>query len=51
MIKAICFDLDGVYFTEESFKIFKQSIVDLGVEYKDVEYTLHKEPMAEFKKR
>jgi epoxide hydrolase-like predicted phosphatase len=50
MIKAVCFDLDGVYFTEESFKTFKQKIVDLGVEYSDVEYILHKEPMLKFKK-
>lgn len=49
MIKAICFDLDGVYFTEQSFKDFKQKIVDLGVDHSDVEYILHKEPMTKFK--
>lgn len=26
MIKAVCFDLDGVYFTPESFKRFKQTL-------------------------
>ena len=29
MIKVICFDLDGVFFTKESFKIFKSKIAEL----------------------
>lgn len=50
MIKAICFDLDGVYFTSNGFSSFKKAIETLGVEYKDIEYILHKKPMLQFKK-
>ena len=32
MIKAICFDLDGVYFSENGFKSFKQKIIDMGAD-------------------
>ena len=44
MIKAICFDLDGVFFTFESFKNF---MINLPKEVNDmdrVEYVLYKSP-------
>lgn len=50
MIKAICFDLDGVYFTSESFKKFKQKLIDLGISKEDVDHCLHGDPMSEFKR-
>jgi len=48
-IKAICFDLDGVYFTSAGFSSFKQAICDMGVSKEDVDYILHGEPMEAFK--
>ncbi len=50
MIKAICFDLDGVYFTHESFQNFKKELVNLGAAKEKVDYYLHEDPMQEFKK-
>ena len=50
MIKAICFDLDGVYFTSAGVNTFKQALVDLGVTPQDVEYMLYGKPMKEFKR-
>ena len=50
MIKAICFDLDGVYFSENGFKSFKQKIIDMGADTEKVKYYLHGEPMLEFKR-
>ncbi len=50
MIKAICFDLDGVYFTHESFQKFKQELISLGISKKKVDYYLHEDPMQKFKK-
>lgn len=50
MIKAVCFDLDGVYFTSESFKRFKQKFLDLNLSKEDVDYYLHGDPMKEFKR-
>lgn len=43
MIKAICFDLDGVYFTPESFKRFKESL-PTKADYAEIEYVFHKSP-------
>lgn len=50
MIKAICFDLDGVYFTSKGFSSFKEKIMNLGVSKEDTDYYLHGEPMLEFKR-
>jgi HAD superfamily hydrolase (TIGR01509 family) len=41
MIKAICFDLDGVYFTPEGKRGFEQSLKDLGVPHDKVSYALY----------
>lgn len=49
-IKAICFDLDGVYFTSAGFKSFKQKIMDMGVSKDDVDFILHGGPMDRFKR-
>lgn len=49
-IKAICFDLDGVYFTSNGFKSFKQKIIDMGVSKEDVDFILHGEAMDRFKR-
>ncbi len=49
-IRAICFDLDGVYFTSAGFKSFKQRIMDMGVSKEKVDYILHGEPMDRFKR-
>jgi putative hydrolase of the HAD superfamily len=50
MIKAICFDLDGVFFTPESFKNFMTNLPK-EIDYKDkMEYVLYKSPeMLDFK--
>ncbi len=50
MIKAVCFDLDGVYFTSKGFSSFKESIMDLGVSKENVDHILHGEPMMKFKR-
>jgi len=50
MIKAICFDLDGVYFTAESFPRFMKSISDLTTKNDSVEFVLKGDMMQEFKK-
>ncbi|PIZ57548.1 hypothetical protein COY23_01230 [bacterium (Candidatus Torokbacteria) CG_4_10_14_0_2_um_filter_35_8] len=51
MIKAICFDLDGIYFTKQGKEKFNQEIMNLGVSKEDVEYVLYKSPeMIDFKK-
>lgn len=44
MIKAICYDLDGVYFTPEGKKAFHQAVLDLGVDEERVEHVLYKSP-------
>lgn len=49
-IRAICFDLDGVYFTSAGFKSFKQRIMDMGVSKEKVDYILHGEPMDRFER-
>ncbi len=44
MIKAICFDLDGMYFTPEGKRGFERSLVNLGIPEVDVKYVLYKSP-------
>lgn len=44
MIKAICFDLDGMYFSPEGKKGFITSLVDLGIPEEDVKYVLDQSP-------
>ena len=51
-IKAICFDLDGVYFTPESFKKFKTAILELSQnkDLEEVNFVFHKsQEMVDFK--
>lgn len=50
MIKAVCFDLDGVYFTSQGFSKFKEELTNLGAKPEKINYFLHKEPMEKFKK-
>jgi hypothetical protein len=40
-IKAVCFDLDGVYFTPESFQRFKKNISN-GIDEETVNNILYK---------
>lgn len=50
MVKAICFDLDGVYFTEDSFKRFAQAM-SVNTDYDTAVQILKKSTeMASFKK-
>lgn len=42
MIKAICFDLDGVYFTKRGMEAFQEKLVSLGASKEDVFYALYK---------
>lgn len=44
MIKAICFDLDGVYFTEQGKKAFLKNLVDLSGSEEKVRYVLYQAP-------
>jgi len=49
LIKAICFDLDGVFFTKESFNIFKDEIAEL-TEFPDlIDGVFHGPEMNDFK--
>lgn len=51
MIKAICFDLDGVYFTPESFKRFKQNIPKVVNDSEKIDFILHdSEELLSFKR-
>jgi len=51
MIKAICFDLDGVYFTSESFKRFKANLPKIETDEDKINFVLYKsDEMAKFKK-
>lgn len=51
MIKAICFDLDGVYFTAESFKRFKANLPKTETDEEKINFVLYKsDEMAKFKK-
>jgi len=49
MIKAVCFDLDGIFFTEESFKRFKKRIYDLTENSDIVNNVFHGNMMNDFK--
>lgn len=44
MIKAICFDLDGVYFTEKGKKAFHKALVELSNSEDKVTSALYKSP-------
>lgn len=49
MIKAICFDLDGVYFTEHGKKAFHKALVELCGDEEKVGHVLYRSPeMREF---
>ncbi|HSX39743.1 MAG TPA: HAD family phosphatase, partial [Candidatus Saccharimonadales bacterium] len=49
-IKAICFDLDGVYFTPQSFQDFKKALPKEKNDEDTVNYVLYKSPeMLNFK--
>ena len=50
MIKAICFDLDGVYFKSSGFQLFKDSLIELGAKIDDINLYLHGDPMNAFKR-
>jgi epoxide hydrolase-like predicted phosphatase len=50
MIKAICFDLDGVFFTTESFKNFKKNLPKTVQDEDKINYVLYKsDEMFKFK--
>ncbi|MEN8199566.1 MAG: HAD-IA family hydrolase [Thermodesulfobacteriota bacterium] len=49
MIKAICFDLDGVFFTEDSFPRFKQTVAELTEYPQLVDDVFHGSVMNNFK--
>lgn len=50
MIKAVCFDLDGVYFTAESFQRFKKNLPKAVEDEERVGFVLAKSPqMMDFK--
>jgi hypothetical protein len=44
MIKAICFDLDGVYFTGDGKKAFHKVLTELTGDEEKVIYVLYKCP-------
>ena len=49
MIKAICFDLDGVYFTDKGKKAFHKALTDLsGSEEKVIHFLYKSDEMANF---
>jgi HAD superfamily hydrolase (TIGR01509 family) len=50
LIKAICFDLDGVFFTEDSFRKFKKTISVLSNKPNIIDDVFHGEMMCSFKK-
>jgi len=51
MIKAICFDLDGVYFTAAGIHNFIDELVKLGASKENAEFAVFKSPeMKNFKK-
>lgn len=50
MIKAICFDLDGVYFTPKGIRNFINAIATLGTTVEKAEFVMFKsEEMKQFK--
>ncbi len=50
LIKAVCFDLDGVFFKEDSFNKFKKSISILSNNPEIIDDVFHGEMMSSFKK-
>jgi len=51
MIKAICFDLDGVFFTKKGMESFVESLVALGPAEENVRFAVFKSnEMSAFKK-
>ena len=50
MIKAVCFDLDGVFFKEDSFNNFKNTISVLSNNPEIIDDVFHGEMMISFKK-
>lgn len=50
MIKAICFDLDGVYFDDSGFQLFKDTLVELGASRETVTDCFHGGSMDQFKR-
>ena len=49
MIKAICFDLDGVFFTEQSFTIFKRNVEVFTNHTPLIDEVFHGSMMNDFK--
>ena len=49
MIKAVCFDLDGVFFTEQSFRRFKCRLAEYTEHCHIIDEVFHGPMMAEFK--
>ncbi|MGI9569019.1 MAG: HAD family hydrolase [Desulfobulbia bacterium] len=49
MIKAVCFDLDGVFFTEHSFRNFKTRISDCTNHRDSIDDVFHSSMMSDFK--
>lgn len=51
MIKAICFDLDGVYFTKIGMESFVESLVSMGCDRDKIMYAIFKsDEMKSFKR-
>ncbi|HTE21749.1 MAG TPA: HAD-IA family hydrolase [Candidatus Limnocylindria bacterium] len=50
MIKAICFDLDGMYFEASGFQLFKDALIRLGAKMEDINLYLHGDSMKAFKR-
>lgn len=49
MIKAVCFDLDGVFFKEQSFRRFKFQLAEYTDHNHIVDEVFHGSMMVEFK--
>ena len=49
MIKAVCFDLDGLFFTEQSFRDFKNRISDHTNQSDLIDAVFHGSIMSDFK--
>ena len=50
MIKAVCFDLDGVYFTPKGMEMFKNMLSAVGISQEKIDLVLYKsEQMKLFK--
>lgn len=50
MIRAICFDMDGVYFTSDSFKTFKKEVEKIKKTDTTTDEVFHGEKMQKFKR-